>query len=237
MSKDFFYFNRQDRIASVVLLTVIVAIRIIRLNVPAAVDDAVCMQTDSLGLVWADSEHDTVRYKAVREQGMTYNYDRERQRYVKKSYSSPQQVRDTIFVPDYVVKERPSARIDLNAIDSAGLTCLPGIGPWTAQKIMRYRVELGGFVSIEQLDEIQGIADSLSQWFTVTDTIPVIRIRVNEASVSELRRHPYMNFYQARAIVELRRERGKVQGPGQLSLLEEFTEQDLERLLPYLDFE
>ena len=61
-------------------------------------------------------------------------------------------------------------------------------------------------------------------------------IEVNKGTVNELRSHPYMNFYQARAIVELRRERGKIKGPEQLSLLEEFTAQDLERLKPYLDF-
>ena len=37
-------------------------------------------------------------------------------------------------------------------------------------------------------------------------------------------------------IVDYRRERGKIQGPGQLSFMEEFTDRDLERLLPYLDF-
>ena len=45
-----------------------------------------------------------------------------------------------------------------------------------------------------------------------------------------------MNFYQARAIVEFRRDRGKLKGPEQLSILDEFADQDLEKLIPYLDF-
>ena len=74
------------------------------------------------------------------------------------------------------------------------------------------------------------------KWFIITDTIPVKKISVNTATLSELRRHPYMDFYQARAIVEYRRERGKIKGPDQLSFMEEFTGQDLIRLEPYLDF-
>jgi DNA uptake protein ComE-like DNA-binding protein len=74
------------------------------------------------------------------------------------------------------------------------------------------------------------------KWFIITDTIPVSRIAVNKATLAELRRHPYIDFYQARAIVEFRNERGTIKSPEQLSFMEEFTAQDLERLMPYLDF-
>ena len=49
--------------------------------------------------------------------------------------------------------------------------------------------------------------------------------------------HPYMDFYKAKVIVEHRRRRGKLTSLAQLSLYEEFTEQDLERLAPYLSFD
>ena len=74
------------------------------------------------------------------------------------------------------------------------------------------------------------------KWFIITDTVPLGKIAVNAATLAELRRHPYIDFYQARAIVEYRQERGKIKGPEQLSFMEEFTAQDLDRLLPYLDF-
>lgn len=235
MSKDLFYFNRQDRIATVVLLSVIVATQVIRFNMPKPERDDYASVPDSLITAWTDVRRDSVRrMPAV----VTYAQNKPKRSPVPaKAVWKKDSVRDTTFVPRYRLKSRPIQKVDLNAADSLQLTGLPGIGAWTAQKIMNYRRNLGGFISEAQLMEIEGLPDSLLQWFTVTDTIPVIRIRVNLASVSELRRHPYLNFYQARAIVELRRERGKVQGPGQLSLLEEFTDQDLERLEPYLDFE
>jgi DNA uptake protein ComE-like DNA-binding protein len=137
----------------------------------------------------------------------------------------------------YVRKKRPYTLVDLNSIDSVSLVKLPGIGPWFALRIVEYRDRLGGYCSVGQLAEIDGLQDSLMQWFVVTDTVPIRKVSVNRASLSELRRHPYINFYQARAIVELRRQYGPIKNPDRLSLLDEFTGQDLERLEPYLDFE
>ena len=147
---------------------------------------------------------------------------------------------DTVTVEvkrfQYATKTRPADPFDLNALDSAQLVQLPGIGPATAFKILKYRERLGGYSNISQLREIEGLPDSLMNWFIITDTISVRKIPVNKATLAELRRHPYLDFYQARAIVDYRNERGAIKGPEQLSFMEEFTAQDLQRLLPYLDF-
>jgi hypothetical protein len=95
---------------------------------------------------------------------------------------------------------------------------------------------LGGYVKINQILEIEGIPDSLMKWFFLGDSVPFRKVYVNTESLSSLRKHPYLDFYQARAIVEFRRERGKIKGPEQLSFIEEFTDQDLVRLSPYLDY-
>jgi len=160
--------------------------------------------------------------------------------YVRDTVRRKWYVWDTVSVKvnsvSYTVKARPVSLIDLNASDSSELVKLPGIGPVFAAKIMRYRDNLGGYTDIAQLMEIAGLPDSLMEWFVVTDTVPVRKILVNTATLAELRRHPYIDFYQARAIIEFRRERGKIKGPEQLSFMEEFTDQDLIRLEPYLDF-
>jgi len=137
----------------------------------------------------------------------------------------------------YKPKQRPLSKIDLNSADSSLLVTLPGIGPYYASRIIRYREQLGGYCSTSQLLEISGLADTVVQWFTVSDTVPVRKIDVNNASLAELRHHPYINFYQARAIVELRNERGKIKGPEQLSFIEEFAAQDLSRLESYLEYQ
>jgi competence protein ComEA len=51
-------------------------------------------------------------------------------------------------------------RVDLNAADEGELDALPGVGPVTAQRIVRWRTEHGPFVSVEQLREVDGIGES-----------------------------------------------------------------------------
>ena len=218
MSNDHFYFNRNDRIVALILLSIILTVNIF-LNPWRTPVPETAFETDSLS-----HTPDTFR----------------RTVYIRDTVRRKWYVWDTVTVQvervRYASKTRPDEPLDLNALDSVGLVRLPGIGPATALKIIRYREQLGGFLNITQLTEIEGLPDSLMKWFIITDTIPIKRISVNTATLSELRRHPYMDFYQARAIVEYRRERGIIKGPDQLSFMEEFTGQDLIRLEPYLDF-
>ena len=218
MSKDHFYFNRNDRIVALILLSVIIIANII-------------------GKPWKNP---------VQE----YGFDNDTLVDVPDTFRRIVYIRDTVrrkwYVWDTVQvevrgvrhapKNRPVSPLDMNALDSTELVKLPGIGPATALKILRYREQLGGFFDITQLTEIEGLPDTLMKWFIVTDTIPIRKIPVNSATLTELRRHPYLDFYQARAIVEDRRERGIIKGPAQLSFMEEFTDQDLVRIEPYLDF-
>lgn len=50
-----------------------------------------------------------------------------------------------------------AARVSLSSATAAELDALPGIGPVTAQKILDYRAQHGGFRSIDDLDAIPGI--------------------------------------------------------------------------------
>jgi competence protein ComEA len=53
--------------------------------------------------------------------------------------------------------ETTGGRVSLSSATAAELDSLPGIGPVTAQKILDYRAEHGGFRSVEDLDAIPGI--------------------------------------------------------------------------------
>lgn len=50
-----------------------------------------------------------------------------------------------------------SGLVRLNSATLAELETLPGIGPVTAQKILDYREQRGGFTSIDELDAVPGI--------------------------------------------------------------------------------
>lgn len=51
----------------------------------------------------------------------------------------------------------PAQPVNLNSATEEQLTALDGVGPKTAQKIIQYREEHGGFKSIDELLEVTGI--------------------------------------------------------------------------------
>lgn len=250
MPKDIFYFSKPDRIATVILLAVIIGTTVLRYSIPSRKpipeQELTEESVSSLSLtISADSvmtpSADTVRRSAVRRtSGTGYSSSSASVRVrsdVPESANRDEPSEKREPTVKYARKKRPDAPVDLNSIDSVSLVRLPGIGPWYALRIVEYRDRLGGYCSVRQLAEIDGLPDSVMQWFVVTDTVPVRKLRVNHSSLSELRRHPYLNFYQARVIVELIRQHGPIKGPDRLSLMEEFSDQDLERLEPYLDYD
>lgn len=134
------------------------------------------------------------------------------------------------------LKYEPGTRVDLNRADTTELKKIPGIGSGIARLINGYRQQLGGFYSLSQLEDIDLDYRQLADWFRI-DTTAIRRIPVNRASVDRLRRHPYLNFYQAKALVEYRRKHGPLKSLKPFVLYEEFTCEDLERIGHYLSFE
>ena len=120
--------------------------------------------------------------------------------------------------------------------DTMELKKIPGIGSVIARNIVAYRQRLGGFYDLEQLLEVRFFTPELLEWFVLGDT-PVNQLRINRESLDKLRAHPYLNFYQAKIIVEHRKKRGEIKSLSQLSLYEEFTEKDLKRLSAYFSFD
>lgn len=126
--------------------------------------------------------------------------------------------------------------IDLNKADSSLLKKIPGIGSGISKMILKYRQQLGGYTSVQQLKEISYVQDSLLKWFHIYQR-PTPKLYINKFSIERLRAHPYLNFYQAKVIVEYRRKFGTISSLEALALYEEFTSNDLKRLKPYINFE
>lgn len=147
---------------------------------------------------------------------------------------------DTVVKPVWKEKKQfkypEGTLVDVNVADTAELKKIPGIGSGIARAIVSYRTRLGGFCSLEQLEEIDYISPELLKWFKL-ETPSVRKLDINRMSLDRLRSHPYVNFYQARVIVEHRRKKGPIKSLSQLALYEEFTEKDLKRLSAYISFD
>ncbi len=130
--------------------------------------------------------------------------------------------------------------VELNSADTNLLMQVKGIGRGYAKGIVRFRQVTGGFVSVDQLSEVYGMRPEnleIIRPYCKVNTTLIKKISVNIASVERLRTHPYLNFYKAKAIYELRRKKGKLRGLNDLAELSELSPGDLIRLKPYLSFD
>lgn len=136
--------------------------------------------------------------------------------------------------------KRTDIIVDLNSADTTLLMQIKGIGRGYAKSIVRFRQQTGGFVSVDQLGEIWGMkSENLERIrpFCKVNSDLVQKIKVNTASAERLKSHPYFNFYQAKALYEFRRRKGKLKDINELKELSEFTPESIQRLKPYLNFE
>lgn len=140
--------------------------------------------------------------------------------------------RDTLRYP---VKIAEGEVVSLNANDTSLYKKVPGIGSYYASRIAQYSQRLGGYVSVDQLDEIENFPQEAKKYFSVASS-QVKQLNVNRLSLNELKRHPYINYYQAKAIVDYRRQNGPLHSLNDLQLLSEFPEEAINRLKPYVCF-
>lgn len=145
--------------------------------------------------------------------------------------------RDSAFTPRYPVKLAEGETVDLATADTALLQRVPGIGSYYARRIIAYRQRLGGYVSTSQLNEIESFPQEALAYFTLGNGgEPTEKLNVNSLSLNELKQHPYINFYQARAIVDYRRQNGPIADIDELRLLPDFSDAAIDRLRPYVSY-
>lgn len=168
------------------------------------------------------------------------NYDREERygRYDLDNASSSEgkaEGKTDTKVYSYPHKLRANEHIEINGADTTLLMKIPGIGSYYASRIVRYRERLGGFASAQQLEEIDGLPESTIAYIKI-DNQQIRKLNLNKLTLNQLKKHPYLNFYQAKEICDYRRQRGPIKSLEELKLLKDFPPAEIERLTPYISF-
>jgi DNA uptake protein ComE-like DNA-binding protein len=129
------------------------------------------------------------------------------------------------------------ARIEINAADSSEWTRLPGIGPVLASRILRFRQQLGGFYSLEQVRELYGLTDSVYQlilpFLHLEDPPAYRKIDLNSVDEETLRQHPYVRHTLARRIITYRNMHGPFKNPEDLRNIAGVSDVIYHKLEPY----
>lgn len=149
-----------------------------------------------------------------------------------------------IAVEELYTREAPPVRkqvlkVELNSADTTTLQLLHGIGPAFAQRIVRYRERLGGYVADSQLLEVYGFTPALLDHVRPhleLDTAQRRRIRINSVGLKELARHPYVEYYQARDVLNLRSKGVVFRTEEDLRAVPSMADSTLMRLRPYVDY-
>lgn len=136
---------------------------------------------------------------------------------------------------NYSPKLHAGEHLSVNSADTTALKTIPGIGSYFARRIVRYREQLGGFFDKEQLLDIEDFPKEALDFINI-DSGHIKKLKVNQLSLKQLRNHPYINYYQARAITDYRRLHGEIKDIKELRLMKEFTDNDIKRIQPYLEY-
>jgi len=137
----------------------------------------------------------------------------------------------------YETKVKPIFTIDANTADTNDLQEIKGIGPAFARRIAKYRDLLGGFIKKEQLLEVFGMDSSrynqIQSSFTINPN-SISKININKASIQELKKHPYFDYYTAKSIVMYRIKNGDFKSVSEIKKANLIYDDFYEKISPYL---
>lgn len=243
MIREFFYLQKSDRKVILTLLVIIVvALGVIFLTGGENDTSNALTVADTLK---SEVRRDTFRRKPYYKRDTVYVHTKVvyRDRYYRTGKSDGIKSFDTVSRMNHAHgtivsnphKIREGEHVVLNTADTTALKTIPGIGPYFARKIVQYGVRLGGYVNIDQLDEIEDFPLESKQYLVIQDAQPK-KLNINQLSLNELKRHPYINYYQARAIEDYRRLHGPLKSLNDLRLSKDFPPKAIERLMPYVAY-
>lgn len=239
MWKDWFFYSRGQRRAIIFLLLVLILLICILASenignnrTEIAIDPLKI--ADSLYVRIDNDKRNRDNYRRYKDKEPVYKKNKKQ----SSDFSYEHKKEENKEIKKYPKQEKFNAGIiiDVNTADTSILKKIPGIGSVISRNIVNYRNRLGGFYNTAQLLEVQYVDSTLMKWFEVKSDV-FRKIKINKAGIDELRSHPYMDFYKAKAIIDFRRKRGSIDGMSQISMFEEFTEEDIDKLSHYFSFE
>ncbi len=127
--------------------------------------------------------------------------------------------------------------VDINTLSAEEFVALGGFWKYNGVKIAKFRNDIGGFHSKEQLLDVYGV--KVEYYERVSDNIIVGKvelkqIRINFADEKELAAHPYLEIHNAKDIIEFRDKHGNFTNINILREKKILSQTTFDKLKPYL---
>ena len=130
--------------------------------------------------------------------------------------------------------------IDINQATKEDLVKIYGIGDAISLRILKQKELLGGFVSMEQMNDVWGLSpeviENLNTHFKVSVLPDFKKIDINNASLKELTQFYYFRYALAKQIVTYRSMKGKINNIEDLTKIKGFPVDKANLIGLYLDF-
>lgn len=129
--------------------------------------------------------------------------------------------------------------VEINSADTSALIALKGIGTVYAQRIIKYRLLLGGFYDKNQLFEVYGMDKERFIQFQndiKVDSTSINKLRINFVGFKELLRHPYFSKEMVKSIMNEKELHGPIKNISELEKLKGFDSETIAKIRPYISF-
>lgn len=130
--------------------------------------------------------------------------------------------------------------IDINQATKEDLVKIYGIGEAISVRILKQKETLGGFVSMEQMQDVWGLSpeviENLITHFRVLAVPRFKKIEINNASLKELSQFYYFRYALAKEIVTYRSMNGNIKNIEDLTKIKGFPVDKANIIGLYLDF-
>ncbi len=214
--------------------------------------------TDYKGYVLGMSLDEIDRLHTFRAQNKFVNTTKEFQRITQVSDSLLQFISPSFKFPEWTqsanrpiakendIKGRSAIQVaqvkskikDLNLVTAEELKSVNGIGDKLSQRIIKFRDGLGGFLVDEQLNDVYGLRPEVVQKtlkkFKVLKKPNLNKININKATVQEIARLIYIKYSVADQIVRYREINGVISTFEELTKIEDFPIDKINRIKLYL---
>ena len=137
-------------------------------------------------------------------------------------------------------KKEKTSIVDINTATTEDLMKINGIGPGFSERILNFRESLGGFVSMEQMQDVWGlppeVITKLNANFKLVPSAQLKKIDINNASLKEIAQFPYFRYALAKEIVTYRSMNGDLKNVNDLTKIKGLSSEKASIIALYLNF-
>ncbi|WP_395056216.1 ComEA family DNA-binding protein [Flavobacterium sp.] len=153
----------------------------------------------------------------------------------KKEFVSYKKYPNTAFA-----KKEKIVVIDINKASQEDLIKIYGIGEAISLRILKFKESLGGFVSMDQMNDVWGLSpeviENLKTHFKVLALPNLKKIDINNASIKELSLFPYFKYPLSKNIVTYRSMNGDIKNSEDLTKIKGLSTDKANIIALYLNF-